>query len=229
MPAEAPFQPSPAALRRLHGLLRQGTLLAHWQAGEVLNTMIGEERSAYGQNVMDMLSTALKTLGGVAASASNLHFSRLLRRFWTLQDVRAAAKAGMTWHDTVQLLSLDGLARGLPQDRRQALIRQRQALAHRYRRDAAGRKEWNRQLTAAKAGCLKHAGAGARAKQIAEARQAIDYRLKAALDRLTKSLNLLPGRKRRRQASRLSQTLTAVRSQVETLYRNAARRLKKAK
>lgn len=226
MPAQAPFQPSPAALRRLHDLLRQGTLLAHWQAGEVLNTLIGEERSAYGQNVMAMLSTALKKLGGVAASASNLHFSRLLRRFWTLQDVRAAEKAGMTWHDTVQLLSLDGLARGLPQDRRQALIRQRQALAHRYRRDAAGRKKWYAQLSALKAACVPDLGAGARAKQIAEARQAIDYRLAAALERLTTSISLLPS-KRRHQALKLGKRLESLRNAIEAVHLSAARKLRK--
>jgi hypothetical protein len=77
----------------------------------------------------------------------------------------------------------------------------------------------------AKAACLKHAGAGARAKQIAEARQAIDFRLAGALMRLTKSISLLPS-KRRHDAVKLGTRLQALRIEIEAVHLSAARKLR---
>ncbi|MGD0092471.1 MAG: hypothetical protein ABSE73_21355 [Planctomycetota bacterium] len=149
----------------------------------------------------------------------------MLAQLWTAGDINAAISRRVPWHTVIQLLYLDGLARRMTEADSRATISQRRQLVRSYPRDRAGVKVWRARLATIKAACLRRLDLPAQAKQISEARQAVDFRLSSALERMRAIMPVLPA-KYRKQVARLAKELESLRTEIESVNVAAAEELR---
>jgi hypothetical protein len=127
-------------LSRLRSLLEHEDLRTRWDAGVLLNQMLGD-RAGYGEAKVDGLAKKLDV------SPANLANCRRLARLWSPADLKEAERRGVSYRVALKLLDLDSVVERLSGRHEEAVRELRRKLVRAYPgTDSKKLKTWHARL-----------------------------------------------------------------------------------
>lgn len=180
-------------LTQLATLLDQRSVLANYQAGLLLTTMQEVAGPTHGKKFIDGISEQLKPVCKIGPTSPNhLLKCRKLAEEWP-QDLIDTLNGDVPWHIIVKTLFALSQAKSVGAEVGANEIEKIERHLRQFPKTKRGNevKNWMKTLTRIKNEYAARLGTGGQLKQLQEARDAIDVRLRDARDRMQRVRKLM--------------------------------------